>query len=210
MLAGSMMFTQYEQQRVDHLITIATCVPIRAKLSTFLNEHLHGPEVPRQDLLLAKRETGEESFSLLLPFVLRLGLGKSGANGDFVREKTKLMRHITSLVEERLISALTEHVLFFQIANHRVRLGLPEQLPHDGIAPIVPTLPDVQAVMDLLGLPHEQTSITGPNWMHLPYRLEFISKYFAAYQRDPDPQIQQEPDAQQNPGALGAGPANRS
>jgi hypothetical protein len=47
MLAGSMMFTQYEQQRVDHLITIATCVPIRSKLIDLLNDHLRGPEVSR-------------------------------------------------------------------------------------------------------------------------------------------------------------------
>jgi hypothetical protein len=185
MLAGSMMFTQYEQQRVDHLITIGTCVPIRSKLIDFLNRHLGGPEVPRPELLLAKRGTngkgganGSISDKDVVPIILKLNLLGQGT----ATEKIELMAHIISIIEEGLISALTQHILFLEIADQRVRLGLPEQLPHPTVPLIVPTLPDVTAVMDLSSSPAK------PNWIDLHYRLEFIGKYFAAYQLDPQTQ----------------------
>jgi hypothetical protein len=190
MLAGSMMFTQYEQKRVDHLITIATCAPIRSKLIDLLNHHLRGSDVSRQELLLAKRGTSIR-IGDLLPIVLRLrifGQATNGSNG----EKTKLIQHIVSSIEEELITTLTQRVFFLQIADRRVDLGLPEQLPHPPVRPIVPTLPDVKVVMDFFSEIHKRT------WIGLGYRLEFIAKYFAAFQRDPNPLIQQNPELQQS------------
>ncbi|MGH3830817.1 MAG: hypothetical protein ACRDRS_10280 [Pseudonocardiaceae bacterium] len=206
MLAGSMAFTQYEQQRVDHLVTIATCVPIRSKLIDFLNDHLPGPEAPRLELLLAKRGM-PISWTDLLPIILGLKLPSHATNVSS-GEKTRLMSHIIILIEEKLISALTQHVFFLEIGDQSVGLGLPEQLPHDPPAKlIVPTLTDVKGVMDLFNIPHKP-----PTWIDLCYRLEFIGKYFAAYQRDPNPHIQQNPelqqeaDSQQDLGARGEPP----
>jgi hypothetical protein len=199
MLAGSIMFTQYEQQRADRLITIGTCVPIRAKLIDFLNSRLPGPEVPRLELLLAKRGSINDVPSHLSPTMLKMHLFDLE---NFAREeKTKLMTHIISLTEEELISALTKHVLFLEIAQQRVPLGLPEQLPHDPPVPlIVPKLPEVKAVMAVLN------SAAEPNWIDLQYRLEFIGKYFAAFQLDPQTQQNPETDTQQNPGTRGEPP----
>ena len=97
--------------------------------------------------------------------------------------------------------------LFLQIADQRVPLGLPDRLPHDPPATlIVPTLPDVKIVMDPFSITHKH------KWIDVAYRLEFIGKYFAAYQRDPNPLIQQNPelqqqaDAQQNLGASSGSP----
>jgi hypothetical protein len=202
MLAGSIMFTQHEQQRADRLITIGTCVPIRAKLINFLNSRLPGPEVPRLELLLAKRGSINDVPSHFIPTILKLPKLHFLGLENFAREeKTKLMTHIISLTEEELISALTKHVLFLEIAQQRVYLGLPERLPHDPPVPlIVPKLPEVKAVMALL------SSAAEPNWIDLQYRLEFIGKYFAAFQLDPQTQQNPETDTQQNPGTRGEPP----
>lgn len=75
--------------------------------------------------------------------------------------------------EEAVAALLTDQALVVEIAGERVRLGHPEALTPQ----IVPTLPEVAAVLDA------QASHGQRTWLDLRYRLSFIARYFAAHQQ---------------------------
>jgi hypothetical protein len=75
--------------------------------------------------------------------------------------------------EEAVAALLTDQALVVEIAGERIRLGDPDALTPQ----VVPTLPEVAAVLDA------QASHGPRTWLDLRYRLSFIARYFAAHQQ---------------------------
>lgn len=83
-----------------------------------------------------------------------------------------------------VVSAFTEKLtdmgLVVKIADKPVRLGHPGELPPPQLTP---TLPEVMRVMDDV---KDRAVGRERDWTDLNYRLGFIGKYFAAFQRNED------------------------
>lgn len=154
MLAGNMMFSVYEQTRADRLITIGTCAPTRARIADVLRRLALLSDEGARRLLFAARG------------------GPDPAAGSLVKE---LATPFVVGAEESVAALLTDTALVVEIAGERVRLGHPEVLAPQ----IVPTLPEVEAVLDA------QAGEAPRTWLDLRYRLAFIARYFAARQQAP-------------------------
>jgi hypothetical protein len=152
MLAGNMLFSVYEQRRADRLIAIGTCAPVRARIVDVLRRLKRLDEKAAERILLAPRG------------------GPDPAAGGLVKD---LATPFVVGAEEAVAALLTEQALVVEIAGERIRLGDPDALTPQ----IVPTLPEVAAVLDA------QASHGPRTWLDLRYRLSFIARYFAAHQQ---------------------------